>query len=102
MYKIDYLPSYSDDLDAVLFYLEADQKSPRAADTLLEALDTAVQGLTEFPRRYRKYHPKYPLETEYRLMFVKGNAVFYTIDEKERAVKIHRILNSHCDFDQWL
>jgi len=43
-----------------------------------------------------------PLDTVYRLFFIKGNAVFYTIDENEKEVKIQRMLNGHMDFDQWL
>ena len=102
MYSIKYLPSYNDDLDAILFHLAIDQKSQRAAENLLEALDKAVQGLCEFPRRYRRYLPIYTLDTEYHVMGIKGNAVFYTIDEDEQIVEIHRILNGRCDFNQWL
>jgi len=102
MYSIEYLPSYNDDLDAILFHLAVTQKSRWAAENLLEALDKSVQDLREFPRRYRKYQPIYPLDTEYRAMGIKGNTVFYTINTEQKTVKIHRILNSHSDFDQWL
>ena len=102
MYRIDYLPSYTDDLDAILYYLAVEKKSQWAADNLVEALDIAVQGLREFPRRHRRYYPAFPLETEYRAMGVKGNTVFYTIDAEQNAIKIHRILNSHSDFDHRL
>ena len=102
MYSIEYLPSYSDDLDSILVHLAVIQKSRWAAENLLDALDKAVQGLYEFPRRHRRYLTVWPLKTEYRVMGVKGNAVFYTIDEENQLVQIHRILNGHSDFDRWL
>jgi len=102
VYRIEYLPSYSDDLDTILYHLAITQKSRRAAEVLLEALDAAIQQLGEHPRRYRRYFPVIPLGTEYRIIGVKGNAVFFTIDNEAQLVEIHRILNGHCDYDQWL
>ena len=102
MYSLEYLPSYNDDLDAILFHLAVTQKSRWAAENLLEALDKAVLGLREFPRRYRRHLTAWPLDTEYRAMGVKGNTVFYTVNDEEQLIQIHRILNSHSDFDQRL
>ena len=102
MYRVEYLPSYNDDLDAILFHLAVTQKSRWAAENLLDALDKSVQGLCEFPRRYRRHLTAWPLDTEYRAMGVKGNTVFYTIDAEQKVVRIHRILNSHSDFDHRL
>jgi len=102
MYNIEYLPSFDDDLDAVLTYYELDYMSPQTADAILNDLDKVAVDLSSYPRRYPKYLPMLPLHTDYRVLFIKGNAVFYTVEESTKTVKIMRMLNGHMDFDAWL
>jgi len=100
MYQIEYLPSFEQDLNQILIYYELDCQSPQTADAILECLDQIANELTLFPRRYPKYD--LPLDSIYRLFFIKGNAVFYTVEESSKTVRIHRMLNGHMDFDKWL
>jgi len=102
MYRVEYLPSFEDDLNNILAYYELECQSPRTADRIVEELDKTVSTLALFPRMFPRYDPVFSLGTMYRMFFIKGNAVFYTIEDEAKIIKVHRMLNGRMDFDQWL
>ncbi len=94
MYRLSYLPvAYSDIADAVNYIAET-LAAPKAALDLLDSLDVSISRLNEFPYSCRVYQPAKPLVREYRILTVNSYAVFYTVNEREKLVEIHRIVYS--------
>ena len=49
MHEIKYLPSFQQDLDAIVDYISLTLEAPRAALNLLDELDISINKLKEFP-----------------------------------------------------
>ena len=89
-YEIRYLPLASKDLYNIVSYIADELKAPKAAMDLIDALDTSILRLAQFPYSCRVYQYEKFLENEYIVLPVKNYLVFYVV--KERVVEIHRII----------
>ncbi|MCL2495447.1 MAG: type II toxin-antitoxin system RelE/ParE family toxin [Oscillospiraceae bacterium] len=103
MYKIITIQSFWDDLEDIALNLDQYGR-PNAAESLLSEIKRLSLGLEEFPRRYRKHIPdsRFVLQTQYRVMTVKGYHVFYVISEEEKTVELRRIIHRMMDIDHRL
>jgi addiction module RelE/StbE family toxin len=90
MFEIKYLPSFQQELDAILEYISFTLEAPRAALNLLDELEKSIENLKVFPLAHRLYRPIKPLPTEYRVLTVKNYLVFYTV--LEEIIEIYRII----------
>ena len=95
MHKLKYLPLAQKDLVDIIDYIADNLKAPKAAMDLIDALDSSIRLLQQFPYSYKVYQPIQPLETEYRILPVKNYLVFYVVTED--LVEIHRIIYSKMD-----
>jgi len=89
-YDIKYLPLASKDLSNIVSYMADELKAPKAATDLINALDTSISRLAQFPYSCRVYQSEKSLESEYRVLPVKNYLVFYVV--KEHVVEIHRVI----------
>ena len=71
-YEIRYLPLASKDLSNIVSYIADELKAPKAATDLIDALDTSISRLAQFPYSCRVYYPEKSLENEYRVLPVKN------------------------------
>jgi plasmid stabilization system protein ParE len=90
MLDIVYLPSFQQDLDAVIDYITYTLEAPQAASNLLDELEKSINDLKIFPLAHRLYRPIKPITVEYRVLTVKNYFVFYIALEK--TIEIHRII----------
>jgi addiction module RelE/StbE family toxin len=90
MPEIKYLPSFQQDLDAIVEYITYALKAPGAALNLLDDLEKSINGLREFPFAHRLYRPVKPIPAEYRVFTIKNYLVFYIVIEE--TIEIHRII----------
>jgi toxin ParE1/3/4 len=90
MLDIVYLPSFQQDLDAIIDYITYILEAPQAASNLLDELEKSINDLKMFPLAHRLYRPIKPLMVEYRVLTVKNYLVFYIALEK--TIEIHRII----------
>ncbi|NLP33698.1 MAG: type II toxin-antitoxin system RelE/ParE family toxin [Clostridiales bacterium] len=95
MYKIKYLPLAQKDLVEITNYISDTLKAPKAAIDLVDALDSSISRLSQFPYSHKVYQPIESIETEYRALPVKNYLVFYVVKEDE--VEIHRIVYAKMD-----
>jgi plasmid stabilization system protein ParE len=102
MYKLSYLPIAQQDIAAAALYISECLKSPQAALDLIDALDSAISWLKEFPYSCRVYQPAKSLEREYRILPVRNYVVFYTVGEQEKIVEICRVIYAKRDLDKQL
>lgn len=64
MYEVKYLPLAKKDLINIIDYITDTLKAPKAAMDLVNALDTSISRLAQFPYSCRVYQPVKSLETE--------------------------------------
>jgi len=90
MPEIEYLPSFQQELNAIVEYIIFTLEAPAAALNLLDELETSINNLKTFPLAHRLYRPVKPIKTEYRVLTVKNYLVFYVV--LEETIEIHRII----------
>jgi addiction module RelE/StbE family toxin len=90
MIEIKYLPSFQQELDAIVEYIIFTLEAPQAALNLLDELEESIDNLKKFPLAHRLYRPIKPISTEYRILTVKNYLVFYVV--LEDTIEIHRII----------
>jgi addiction module RelE/StbE family toxin len=90
MPEISYLPSFQQDLSAIVDYITFTLEAPRSALNLLDELEKSISDLKIFPLAHRLYRPIKPIPTEYRMLTVKSYLVFYVV--LEDTIEIHRII----------
>jgi len=90
MPEIKYLPSFQQELNAIVEYIIFTLEAPTAALNLLDELEKSINNLKVFPLAHRLYRPVKPIKTEYRVLTVKNYLVFYVV--LEQAIEIHRII----------
>jgi len=88
--EIKYLPSFQQELDAIVDYISLTLEAPRAALNLVDELEISINKLKQFPNAHRLYRPIKPIKTSYRVLTVKNYMVFYVVLEKH--IEIHRII----------
>lgn len=67
---------------------------------LVDALDTSILRLAQFPYSCRLYQSIGPLETEYRVLPVKNYILFYVVTEYD--VEIHRIVYAKMNLENFV
>jgi len=90
MPEIKYLPSFQQELNAIVEYIIFTLEAPQAALNLLDELEKSINNLKDFPLAHRLYRPVKPIQTEYRVLTVKNYLVFYVV--LEETIEIHRII----------
>jgi addiction module RelE/StbE family toxin len=90
MPEIKYLPSFQQELNAIVDYITFILEAPQAASNLLDELERSINDLKIFPLAHRLYHPIRPIPTEYRVLTVKNYLVFYVV--LGETIEIHRII----------
>jgi toxin ParE1/3/4 len=100
MYKIVYLPIAKNDLKDIVSYISNELNSPKAALNLIDALDSSVSKLQEFPLLYREYEPVKPLLEKHRIIPVKNYIVLYVV--LDNVVEIRRIIYAKKDYEKLL
>ncbi|MDK2836698.1 MAG: toxin ParE1/3/4 [Thermosediminibacterales bacterium] len=100
MHKVKYLPLAQKDLRNIIDYITDTLKAPKAAMDLVDALDSSISRLAQFPYSCRVYQPIQLLEAEYRILPVKNYLVFYVVTEHE--VEIHRILYAKMNIEKFI
>ena len=88
--EIKYLPSFYQELEAIVDYISITLEAPRAALNLVNVLDIGIKKLKESPNAHRLYRPIKPIKTQYRILTVGNYLVFYVVFEK--YVEIHRMI----------
>ncbi|AST57123.1 plasmid stabilization protein [Thermoanaerobacterium thermosaccharolyticum] len=88
----------SKDLSNIVSYIAAELKAPKAAIDLIDALDTSISRLAQFPYSCSVYQPEKSFDNEYRILPVKNYLVFYVV--KEQVVEIHRVIYAKMDLSK--
>ena len=102
MYKIEYLPIAVQDMVEISTYIAKELNNPTAAENLADKMINSIERLAEFPYINAVYNPIRPLKNEYRRLTVDNYVVFYTVDEMQKIVTIHRAIYGKRDYNKIL
>jgi len=96
-YKVNQSDASERDLNGILDYLSETLAAPQAARNFYNKLMDCFDKLQDFPFlfplcRIQKYAAK-----GIRCAVVKNYIVFYKVDEKNKIIKIHRIVHGSMD-----
>jgi plasmid stabilization system protein ParE len=95
-YEVKYTDAALDDIDSIDIYLS--QFYPSTPDNFKIELNKCHQLLTVSPRTF----PKYELNPLYRKAVVLKYIVFFTVDDENLLVIIHRVLRGAWDLGKYL
>ena len=95
-YLIQYTPLGRADLEDITRYF-LDQRMPEVAIALLDAIESHIAHLAQFPYAHALWPAPLKLPSETRYLPVKSYIVFYTVIEPAHIVEIRRVLHERLD-----
>lgn len=102
MYEIVLMNIAIEDIRKIIAYIKMDLHAPAAAEKLLDEINHALEQLTEFPYSFKVHQTIRKLSTEYRKLPVENYLIFYSVDEKNKKVKISRVIYAKRDLTNML
>ena len=94
VYKVKHLPPAISDIFGIEDYLN--EHSPAAADRFTEDVDRRVGALADHP----KMCPPYDRDPFFRRMVLGDFLLFYSVDEKQQLIVVHRIFHHSRDINR--
>ncbi len=91
-YKLEFSPIANDDLDGIYRYISEHLVAPKAANDLLDNIETSIMRLKDFLYSGSPAVDDILNSRGYRKLIVKNYILFYLIDETEKQVVIMRVL----------
>ena len=91
-YKLKFTPAANDDLDVIYQYISKYLVAQKAADDLMDDIETSIMRLRDFPCSGSPVSDDILSSRGYRKLIVKNYIVFHLIDEAEKQVVIMRVL----------
>ena len=97
-YNIQYLNSFSEELEEILNYISYILKNEKAANNLLNNIIVAINKRSENPKSFEKYKSKKILKYEWYRIYIGNFTIFYTV--KEYKMIVAHIFYSARDIDK--
>ena len=92
-YSLKYLPSFSEELNDIMYYITFILKNKNAAERLLNNIHKAIKQRSESPESYEIYKSKANIKYDWYRIYIGNFTVFYTV-RKNRMEVAHIIYNA--------
>lgn len=92
-YGLKFTPIAEDDLDRIYRYISEHLVAPKAANDLMDNIESSIIRLKEFPYLGSLVKDYILRSRGYRKFIVKNYIAFYLVDETEKLILIIRVLN---------
>lgn len=102
MYTLEFLPIATLDINNIVYYISHNLNNNKAARELIKTFNKSFYNIVEFPYGCSIYSPTKKLKNDYRSYKVKNFHMFYTINEKTKAITIVRVLYQRMDLNEIL
>ena len=99
-YIIQYLPSFNDELNEIIYYITYILKNKKAAERLINNLHTAIIERSKSPKSYEVYKGNKVRKHDWFRIYVRNYTIFYTVENN--VIKIAHIIYSKRNFDKIL
>lgn len=78
-YTIKYLPSFSEELNEIIYYITFIFKNKKAAERLLKNVHNAIKQRSESPESYEIYKSKTNMKYDWYRIYIGNFTIFYTV-----------------------
>lgn len=96
-YTIEYLPSFSEELNEIIYYITFILKNKNAAERLLKNVHSAIEQRSESPESYEIYKGKVKMKYDWYRIYIGNYTIFYTV--RKSIMEITHIIYSARNFD---
>ena len=96
-YTIKYLPSFSEELDEIIYYITFILKNKKSAERLLQNVHNAIEQRSESPESYEIYKSKVNMRYDWYRIYVGNFTIFYTV--RNTIMEVTHIIYSARNFD---
>lgn len=96
-YTIKYLPSFSEELDEIIYYVAFILKNKNAAERLLKNVHNAIEQRSESPESYEIYKSKTKMRYDWYRIYIGNFTIFYTV--RNDTMEITHIIYSARNFE---
>lgn len=97
-YEIRITKAAEKDIKNAADYIERVLYNPQAADALLDAIETKVANLAEYPQQFSVVDDSVLKAWKIRFAQVRNYLIFYTVSEQDKRVDILRFLYGKRDW----
>ena len=94
-YRLEYISTFHTDVLNVVGNLE---EYPKKANRLFTKLDKILNNLINMPELYPVYE-EFPV---FRKIVIEDYIAFYTINERDKLIEVHRLLYDRMDIPEQL
>ena len=94
-YRLSYLPLFYDDLDEKVTYIAEKLKNPKAANDLLDKVESAVMEQLPMAESFEPYHSVRERRYSYYRIYVDNYIIYYVViddDPNDLIMEVRRFL----------
>ena len=94
-YRLSYLPLFYDDLDEKVTYIAEKLKNPKAANDLLDKVESAIMERLPMAESFEPYHSIRERRYSYYRIYVDNYIVYYVViddDPHDLVMEVRRFL----------
>ena len=94
-YRLSYLPLFYEDLDEKVTYIVEKLKNPKAANDLLDKVESAIMERLPLAESFEPYHSVRERRYSYYRIYVDNYIIYYVViddDPKDLVMEIRRFL----------
>ncbi|RKI76684.1 type II toxin-antitoxin system RelE/ParE family toxin [bacterium 1xD42-87] len=94
-YRLSYLPLFYDDLDEKVTYIAEKLKNPKAANDLLDKVESAIMERLPMAESFEPYHSIRERRYSYYRIYVDNYIIYYVViddDPNDLVMEVRRFL----------
>ena len=94
-YRLSYLPLFYDDLDEKVTYIAEKLKNPKAANDLLDKVESAIMERLSVAESFEPYHSVRERRYSYYRIYVDNYIIYYVViddDPHDLVMEVRRFL----------
>lgn len=104
-YRLSYLPLFYEDLDEKVTYIAEKLKNPKAANELLDKVESAIMERLPLAESFEPYHSVRERRYSYYRIYVDNYIIYYVViddDPNDLVMEVRRFLYNGQDRDSML
>ncbi len=101
-YRLSYLPLFYEDLDEKVTYIAEKLKNPKAANDLLDKVESAIMERLPLAESFEPYHSVRERRYSYYRIYVDNYIIYYVViddDPNDLVMEVRRFLYNGQDRD---
>ena len=95
--QVKYLPSFSEELNEIIYYITFILKNKNAAERLLNNIHNVIEQRMESSESYEVYKSKAKMKYDWYRIYIGNFIIFYTV--RNNIMEITHIIYSARNFD---